>query len=692
MRKCLLFVALLLVSQLNNVFAQGLFIAPDTVCERQPVELTSRVANAKSHYWGFCSAYLFDAPKGGNMGNTFSLDGPTDIDVAKEGDLYYAFVITKGTNKFLKLDFGTSLDNKPVVHDYGNFDNSLPIELNSLYIVKDETKGNWHVFVVGGSNAGNSEMARVDFGKSLQNVPNVVNFGNVGNVLNQPHGLFIAKENDKWYGFTLNSIASSHLVRIDFDTNVSLTPRFTDIGDLAPPTSPGAGYMVRAMDMAATFVNGNWYLTVVSFGNSRIARIDIGPSLAAVTPTAQPGITDYGDPYVDGSTTEFALIGPTAISIVRDCDSFHMYITNGSRHELVKIDLLSITGPFSSVRNYGNVGGLLNPTGMSRFIRDHDNVFAFATNLGDNSLSRIKIAQCSNASIQSATNYKPPIYSYDAPGTYNIYYAINEGLPDMQVNCKQIVVLPIPSLLLSNDTTICQGDTIHLVAFSLNALTTTWSPDYNLSSTTIARPDAWPEHNVTYRVLLPYSTGCIVDTAVNVTVHRIKADAGPDRTLGDGASTILGGPNTIEGPLYSYNWVPAQYIDDSRKLNPTVTPPYDFSYYLEVQDTHGCRDVDTVLVHVPCVDLSLPNAFAPGGSNNNTATFGIMNGQLIKLTYFRIFDRWGKLVFETTDPTKRWDGRINDEWAQMGVYVWEAEGFCTSGQAVKKKGNVTLIR
>lgn len=687
MKKCLLFVALLLVSQLNNVYAQGLFTAPDTVCERQPVELNSLVPGSKTHYWGFCSAYLFDKPGGNNMGNTFSFDGPADIDVAKEGDLYYAFVITKATNKFLKLDFGTSLDNVPVVHDYGNFDNSLPIELNSLYVVKDETKGNWHVFMVGGTNNANSTMARVDFGKSLENVPNIVNFGNVGNVLNKPRGLFIAKEADKWYGYLCNSIAASHLIRVDLDTNISLTPRFTDIGDLGP------GYMVEAMDLAAVYNNGNWYFNVVSAGNNSIARIDIGPSLAAITPTAQPPITNYGNPTIDGTTSdERALFSPSAISIIRDCDSFHMYITNGSRHELVKIDMLSMTGPFSSVINYGNVAGLLNPTGMSHFIRDHDNVYAFATNAGDNSMSKIKIAQCSNASIQSATNYKPPIYSYNAPGIYNVYYAINEGLPDMQVNCKQIVVLPIPSLLLSNDTTICQSDTVHLVAFSLTALTTTWSPDYNISSISKQRPDAWPEHNITYRILLPYANGCIVDTAVKITVHRIKADAGPDRTLGDGAQTVLGGPGTIEGSQYAYNWRPAQYIDDSRSLFPTVTPPYDFSYYLEVTDTAGCVDIDTVLVHVPCADLNLPNAFAPGNAASSASTFGIMNNQLIKLNYFRIFDRWGKMVFETTDPTQRWDGKINGEYAQMGVYVWEADGFCTSGQTVRKKGNVTLIR
>ena len=69
MRKCLLFATLLMVSQLNYIYAQGLFELPDTVCARQPIKLTSNVPGAASHYWGFCSGYLFNKPTGVNLDN-----------------------------------------------------------------------------------------------------------------------------------------------------------------------------------------------------------------------------------------------------------------------------------------------------------------------------------------------------------------------------------------------------------------------------------------------------------------------------------------------------------------------------------------------------------------------------------------------------------------------------------------------
>ncbi len=89
--------------------------------------------------------------------------------------------------------------------------------------------------------------------------------------------------------------------------------------------------------------------------------------------------------------------------------------------------------------------------------------------------------------------------------------------------------------------------------------------------------------------------------------------------------------------------------------------------------------------------MNLPNAFMPE-SNGARAKFGLINRQIAKLDKFNIYDRWGKLVFSTTDITKQWDGMISGEKAAVGVYVWEVDAFCLSGKRINKTGNVTLIR
>src|SRR5690606_5893479 len=126
--------------------------------------------------------------------------------------------------------------------------------------------------------------------------------------------------------------------------------------------------------------------------------------------------------------------------------------------------------------------------------------------------------------------------------------------------------------------------------------------------------------------------------------------------------------------------------------NPEVNPPFDYTYYLEVRNTDGCYDIDTVVVHVDCNDLNLPNAFIPESSNPGVNRFGLLNRQIVKLNSFSVYDRWGRQVFYTTDVTKQWDGKVNGKPADVGVYVWEADGFCTEGKHFKRAGNVTLIR
>jgi gliding motility-associated-like protein len=69
-----------------------------------------------------------------------------------------------------------------------------------------------------------------------------------------------------------------------------------------------------------------------------------------------------------------------------------------------------------------------------------------------------------------------------------------------------------------------------------------------------------------------------------------------------------------------------------------------------------------------------------------------LNTQIVKLNYFVVFDRWGKKMFETSDISKGWDGNIDGNPAPVGVYIWEADGFCLSGKRFTRSGNVTLLR
>ena len=133
----------------------------------------------------------------------------------------------------------------------------------------------------------------------------------------------------------------------------------------------------------------------------------------------------------------------------------------------------------------------------------------------------------------------------------------------------------------------------------------------------------------------------------------MKADAGPDRWIHDGAFTTLGGPNTIlpgnNTGNYLYHWEPFIFLSDSTVPNPFAFPPYDYTYYLTVTELNSgfmCKSVDTVVVYIDCGDFYLPNAFSPNSTSTVVNRFRVLNKEIVKLNYFRIYDRWGVLVFE----------------------------------------------
>lgn len=90
-------------------------------------------------------------------------------------------------------------------------------------------------------------------------------------------------------------------------------------------------------------------------------------------------------------------------------------------------------------------------------------------------------------------------------------------------------------------------------------------------------------------------------------------------------------------------------------------------------------------------DLMIPNAFSPNGDGNNDI-FRILNITNQTLIEFKIFNRWGTFVFETTDPKKGWDGKYKGEEQPIGVYGYIIRIVYPEGVENTYKGTVTLIR
>ena len=106
----------------------------------------------------------------------------------------------------------------------------------------------------------------------------------------------------------------------------------------------------------------------------------------------------------------------------------------------------------------------------------------------------------------------------------------------------------------------------------------------------------------------------------------------------------------------------------------------------------GCSsDADAKNIKVLESSIEFPNVFTPNGDGVNDEfrpTF-----QSIKKYSIVIYSRWGRKVYESSDLSIGWDGKIGNGKAAEGVYyfVCEADGYL-KGEHHRKKGSVTLLR
>ena len=122
----------------------------------------------------------------------------------------------------------------------------------------------------------------------------------------------------------------------------------------------------------------------------------------------------------------------------------------------------------------------------------------------------------------------------------------------------------------------------------------------------------------------------------------------------------------------------------------TASPSSTTTYTLTIT-INGCTSTDTVTVFVEeeCGELFVPNVFSPNGDGANDSLK--IYGGCIKELEFVIYDRWGEIVFQTTDPTIAWDGTLNGKLLDAAVFVYYLNAT-VKGKAIKKHGNITLVK
>ncbi|MEY4605219.1 MAG: putative adhesin, partial [Bacteroidota bacterium] len=179
------------------------------------------------------------------------------------------------------------------------------------------------------------------------------------------------------------------------------------------------------------------------------------------------------------------------------------------------------------------------------------------------------------------------------------------------------------------------------------------------------------------------------------TLFSIEAELGsPVITVSQDTSFSLGESITLTASgATSYTWSPATDLNVSSGPTVVATPEMTTLYCVVGSDNNGCTDTACVLLTlvIDCGNVFIPNVFSPN-ENNMDDELCIFGWECLNDVVFRIYNRWGELIFETTDPSICWDGKFREEYVSSGAFAYTFEGTDMNGEIIKREGTITVLK
>lgn len=118
----------------------------------------------------------------------------------------------------------------------------------------------------------------------------------------------------------------------------------------------------------------------------------------------------------------------------------------------------------------------------------------------------------------------------------------------------------------------------------------------------------------------------------------------------------------------------------------------DIVYYVELVKGNCTSPRGEVKIKVVSESkFVVPNVFTPNKDGRND-TWGIRIIGILKLNHLRVFNRYGQIVFETSNPQTRWNGELNGKPVPPGTYVWLIAGTDYFNKPIRQSGTVTIVR
>ena len=250
---------------------------------------------------------------------------------------------------------------------------------------------------------------------------------------------------------------------------------------------------------------------------------------------------------------------------------------------------------------------------------------------------------------------------------------------------------------IQGDFTACYGDTVSLFVLNPNpTFNYQWQPnDQLLSGQGTSFVELILTSGTEVSVSATNPSGCFAQDTVQVAVSFLNAST----VSANAAQAVVleGMPVQLNAtpinPDYNYSWTPSIGLNNPNSPNPVALVEATTTYIVSVTDG-DCIQKDSVTVRV--VDficgrptVYVPNAFTPNLDQANEWLY--IRGNFISELDFKLYDRWGELVFETQDQSMGWNGYFKGKKVDPAVFVYYLRVVCEEGEVYFEEGNITVL-
>jgi gliding motility-associated-like protein len=158
---------------------------------------------------------------------------------------------------------------------------------------------------------------------------------------------------------------------------------------------------------------------------------------------------------------------------------------------------------------------------------------------------------------------------------------------------------------------------------------------------------------------------------------------------------VIGDDTRLQARVFAgtqYLWSPADLLSNPTSTAPLVKISAEQEFKILMTTLSGCQTTDTILVRAfEDYSVFVPSVFSPNGDGQNDKIYVNFVG-IKEFKFFRIYNRAGQKVFETTNPGEGWDGNVNGVAQPIDSYMWVVEAISKYGAPVNVTGLITLLR